>query len=67
MYKRKYKQGIKIESFTALFHFLDKTGFIYARNKIYQKGWVLSWLLNYVKSLMPGGYINRALKIKKGG
>jgi hypothetical protein len=64
MSKRKYKPGRKINSFEGLFVFLGETGFIYARGKIYHEGWVMSWQLKYIKSLIDGGHVRKAVKIK---
>jgi len=65
MTKRKYKPGRKIKSFERLFHYLDKDSFVYLRDKIHHKGWVISLQVRVVKSMLKGGSIRIALKLKQ--
>ena len=66
MYKKKYKPGQVIKSFDLFMSFIELDSFVYIRNKIYHKGWVLSHRLRYVSNCLKSGHIKRAVKIEVG-
>lgn len=67
MYKRKYKQGREIITFEGLRQLLKTDGFVYLRDKIMHKGWVLSMQFRYLAYLMDKGLIHRAIKKRNNG